>query len=171
MPVHLLGPEPEGARAEPLRRRRRRRRTRWLIAGLALVVLAVTFGYLAGNEIQANTEFDQAHRSLDVTQGHIDAVQSQLTTVRRELAVVNNQVRASSTQLAQDTSQLQGVKKALVNAETNVTHQSSTIGDLHLCLGGVEQALNALAVGDQGPAIAALNAVSASCAKAVASNG
>ena len=171
MPVHLLDPEPGRGGAEQLQRRKRRRRTRWLIAGLALAVLAATFGYLAGNEIQANTQFDQTHHSLDVTQGHIDAVQSQLATVRRELAVVNNQVAASSTQLAQDTSQLQGVKKALINTETNVTHQTSTIGDLQMCLGGVEQALNALAVGDQGPAIAALNAVSASCARAVASSG
>ena len=169
MPVHLLDAEPE--RDRPERSRKRRPGMRWVIAGLALAVLAATFGYLAGNEVQANTQFDQAHRSLDVTRGHIHSVLSQLTTVKRELAIVNNQVTAASTALAQDTSQLQGVKKALINAQTNVTNQTSTIGDLQTCLGGVEQALNALAVGDQGPAIAALNAVSTSCARAVASNG
>jgi hypothetical protein len=84
---------------------------------------------------------------------------------------VNSQVTVDSKALAQDTTQLQGVKQALVKAQVDVTSQTSTIGDLHTCLGGVEQALNALAVADQNHAIAALNAVSANCAKAVASDG
>jgi hypothetical protein len=138
---------------------------------VAVAVLAAAFGYLAGNEAQANTQFDQAHRSLTTTRGHIDTVLSELARVRRALAAVDDQVTADSTALARDTSQLQGVKKALAGAQVDVTHQTSTIGDLQTCLGGVEQALNALAVADQNQAIDALDAVSTSCAQAVAANG
>lgn len=151
--------------------RGRRRRMRWVVAALAIAVLAAGFGYLTGNEVQANTQFDQTHRSLDTTRHHIDTVLSDLATVRHELGVVNSQVAVDSKALAQDTTQLQGVEHALTSAQADVTSQTSTIGDLHTCLGGVEQALNALAVADQNHAIDALHAVTASCAKVVAADG
>ncbi len=149
----------------------RRPRARWILVALVIAVLAATFGYLAGNEVQANTQFDQTHRSLDTTRGHIHSVLSELASVRRQLGTVDGQVKADGAALAQDTSQLQGVKKALTDAQAHVTQQASTIGNLQTCLGGVEQALNALAVADQNHAIDALDAVSTSCAQAVASNG
>lgn len=156
------------------RRRTSGHHRRWVVVALALSSLALlvaTFGYLTGNEIQANTEFDQTHRSLDVTEQHLDSVLTDLSTVDRELHTVKEQATADSAALAQDTSELQEVKKALTNAQANVTHQTSTIGDLNTCLSGVEQALNALAVADQNAAIGALNSVTTSCANAVASNG
>ncbi|HEY1831201.1 MAG TPA: hypothetical protein VGG38_13260 [Acidimicrobiales bacterium] len=135
-----------------------------------MAMFAGALGYVVRNEVQANTEFDQAHHGLHITQSHIDVAVADLATVRRGLSVVKGQVGAASTTLAQDTAQLERVQSALASAQANVTHQTSTIGDLKVCLGGVEQALNALAVGDQTHAIDALNAVSASCASAVASD-
>ncbi len=170
MTIDLPDAEQAGGLADPPEARRHGRR-RWVAVALALAVLVATFGYLAGNEVQANTQFDQTHTSLDSTRHHIDTVLSDLSTVRHELAVVDSQVAAATKALAQDTTQLQGVKHALISAQVDVTSQSSTIGDLHTCLGGVEQALNALAVADQNHAIAALDAVQASCAKAVATDG
>ena len=149
---------------------RPRRRT-WIIGIVAFAAFAAVPGYLTGNEVQANTQFDQTHRSLDTTRHHIDTVLSDLATVRHELGVVNSQVAVDSKALAQDTTQLQGVEHALTSAQADVTSQTSTIGDLHTCLGGVEQALNALAVADQNHAIDALHAVTASCAKVVAADG
>ncbi len=78
---------------------------------------------------------------------------AELATVRHDLSVVNGQVSAYTTALAQDTTQLKGVQAALANAQSDVSHQTSTIADLHTCLGGVEQALNALAVSDQNRAV------------------
>jgi chromosome segregation ATPase len=138
---------------------------------LVIAVLAAVLGFVTGNERQANTEFDQTHYTLNVTTHRIDTALADLRTVRNELDLVNGQVSADSTALAQDTAQLQGVQKALTSAQATVTHQTSTISDLQTCLGGVEQALDALAVGDQGHAIDALDAVSTSCANAVASDG
>jgi chromosome segregation ATPase len=138
---------------------------------LVLAVLAAGLGYVTGNERQANTEFDQTHYTLNVTTHRIDTALANLRTVRHELHTVNGQVSADSTALTKDTAQLQGVEKALNSAQATVIHQTLTISDLQTCLGGVEQALDALAVGDQGYAIDALDAVSTSCTNAVASNG
>lgn len=150
---------------------RPRHRKRWIIGGLVLALLAAALGYVTGNERQANTEFDQTHYTLNVTTHRIDTALANLLIVRHDLDVVNGQVSADSTALTQDTSQLQGVQKALFGAQATVIHQASTIGDLQACLGGVEQALNALAVRDQAHAIDALDAVSTSCQNAVASDG
>jgi septal ring factor EnvC (AmiA/AmiB activator) len=151
--------------------RRQRRRRKWIIGALVLAVLAATSAYVTANEVQANTEFDQTHHSLDVTRQHLDTVLADLVTVQRELDVVNRQIGTDSTALAQDSVQLQTVQKALANSQRNITRQTSTIGDLHTCLGGVEQSSNALAVGDQKRAINALVAVSTSCTSSVASDG
>ena len=171
MVTNLASVEPETRPLGPREAPRPRRRRKWAVAVVAFAVFAGALAFVVGNEVQANTEFDQTHHSLDVTRSHLDATVADLATVRRELDVVKDQVGAASTALAQDTAQLQGVQKALAGAQANVTHQTSTISDLNICLGGVEQALNALAVADQAHAIDALNAVATSCANAVASDG
>jgi chromosome segregation ATPase len=169
--TNLASVEPETGPLGPREIRRPRPLKKWAAAIVALAVFAGALGYVVDNEVQVNTEFDQAHHTLDVTRSHIDVTSADLATVRRELDVVKDQVGAASTAFTQDTAQLQGVQRALASAQANVTHQTSTITDLNVCLGGVEQALNALAVGDQTHAIDALNAVAASCANAVASDG
>jgi hypothetical protein len=150
---------------------RGRRRRRWFpwIAGLVLVASAL--GYLVGNEVQANTQFDQAHHSLDAVRHGIAGVSLDLATVRRDLDVVNGLVAVGSSTLANDTSKLVGARDALATAQADVSRQTSAITSLHACLAGVEQALNALSLADQSSAINALNAVSASCASVVGGNG
>jgi chromosome segregation ATPase len=134
------------------------------------VVLAAALGYLVGNEVQANTQFDRAHRSLDITRARIDGVDGQLATVRSQLTDLQGQVTQDSATLAADTTKLNGAKVALANSQANNSRQSTVISNLHTCLGGVEEALNALSVGDQSHAVAALDAVAASCESAVASD-
>ena len=150
---------------------RGRRRRRWFpwIAGFVLVASAL--GYLVGNEVQANTQFDQAHHSLDAVRHGIAGVSLDLATVRRDLDVVNGQVAVGSSTLANDTAKLVGARDALATAQADVSRQTSAITSLHACLAGVEQALNALSLADQSSAINALNAVSASCASVVGGNG
>ena len=76
-----------------------------------------------------------------------------------------------TTTLAQDTSQLEGTQTALTAAQAHVVEQAALLNSLHVCLGGVEQALNALAVGSEAHAADALHSVSASCAAAVNAGG
>jgi hypothetical protein len=56
-------------------------------------------------------------------------------------------------------------------AQTHVFDQASLLNSLHTCLGGVEQALNALAVGITSKASDALKWVATPCSNAVNAGG
>lgn len=146
------------------------RRRRLVVLTLTFVVLAAALGFLVGNEIQANTQFDETHHTLDVTQAGTMRVDAKLSVVRGQLSDLQGQVSQDSAVLATDTTELNSVKVALANSLATVSRQSSDIGNLHTCLGGVEEALNALSVGDQNHALAALDAVATSCDSAVAAD-
>jgi hypothetical protein len=90
---------------------------------------------------------------------------------RTDLHLVTQQVGNDTTALAQDTSQLEGAKSALSSAQAHVFEQASLLNSLHQCLAGVEQALNALAVGNQVWAADALKWVTAPCSTAVKASG
>ncbi|HWE66317.1 MAG TPA: hypothetical protein VG298_06705 [Acidimicrobiales bacterium] len=140
--------------------------------GLGLFALfAAGLGYLVGNEVQGNTQFDQAHRSLGLAQGSLHAVRADLGTLRRNLGALNGEIGQTAPALGRDTAQLQSDQAALARSQANFARQGSAIIDLQACLGGVEQALNALSVGDQRSAVDALNAAATSCQSAVATNG
>ena len=158
--VRVAGDAPAVADALPEPRRHHRRTALILLFAL---VLATGLGFLVGNEVQANTQFDQAHRSLDETRGRIHGVDADLTAVQRQLSGLRGQVTQDSATLATDTAKLNSVKAALESSQANLGRQNAAIGSLHICLGGVEEALNALSLGDQKHALAALGAVAPSC--------
>ena len=58
-----------------------------------------------------------------------------------------------------------------MGTRSDVSQQTTVISDLQTCLGGVQEALNALAVADQNLAIDILNSVAPDCSGAVASGG
>lgn len=155
-------------RVRPAHRRQRRSRVGTVLGAAAAVGLLAS---LIGNELQANARFDTAHRSLLATRYGIDLVEASLAGARGELAAVDGQVGAATVALQQDSAELQAARSALTDAQAHVWQQTSTIGALNTCLGGVEQALNALSVDDQGHAIAALQAVASSCGQVTASRG
>lgn len=150
--------------------RTERRRRPWIRVTLGLLVLAGGLVLIAGNERQADTQFDQADHSLVQAKDRIAVAQSQLTEVRQNLRFLNAQISASEKALSADSTLLQGVRAALSQAQTDVADKSGYIVSLKTCQGGVQQALNALSVGDESHAVAALNAVSAACQSAAASN-
>jgi hypothetical protein len=147
------------------------RRRRWVavVAGVALV--AGCLGYLLTDAAQANDRYDRALRTLGTTRATTAVVAVDLAKARFDLRLVTQQVGNDTTALNQDTSQLQGAESALSAVQAHVSQQASLLTALHTCLGGVEQALNALAVGSQGKAAASLYSVSASCATAVNASG
>jgi hypothetical protein len=147
---------------------------RWrrrLLAAAAFALFAATAGFLVGGEVQAKTQFALAHASIESTRHRIDAVLGDLASVRGSLHAVNGEVDANAAALASDTAELRSVQGALAQAQANVSAQGSNITALNTCLGGVEKAMNALSVGDQASAIAALNATSASCQSYAVSGG
>jgi hypothetical protein len=149
----------------------RRRHRRWPLAVLAVVAFGVSCAYVAGNETQATTQFDRAHHVLTTTTHRTGVTARQLSLVRRNLAVLDGQITVSKRALAGDAAQLQSVNAALARARADDSQQASYIDNLKVCQSGVQQALNALAVGDQGLALAALSQVSAACGNVASSDG
>ena len=150
-------------------RRRRAPRMKWVAVVVSAAAFGCALGYLVNDQVHANDRYDRSRASLEVTRRNVATATQQLAVARRELALVTAQVGNDSTALAQDESQLQAAQSALSAALAHVSHQTTQISLLHTCLGGVEQALNALAVNRQASAIFALRAVSASCTEATSS--
>ncbi len=142
-----------------------------MLSAAAFAVFAAGLGYLTGNETQANTQQVEAHRSLNLERQRIETTLAELASVRGNLDAINDQVSQSTTALADDALELLAAQSALAQAQVHVAAQGSSITALQSCLAGVEQALNALSVGDQGSALAALDVSTASCQSAVASGG
>jgi septal ring factor EnvC (AmiA/AmiB activator) len=140
-----------------------RRRRPWVPITLAALVLAAVLVFIAGNERQANTQFDQAR-------DRIAAAEAELTEVRNNLRFLRVQISVSERALSDDTTLLQGVRAALAQAQTDASNKSSYIVSLKTCQGGVQQAVNALSVGDESHAVAALTAVSTACQSAATSS-
>jgi hypothetical protein len=142
------------------------------VLGLAAGVLFVAaLGLLLTDQVRERASYNRTHTSLGVTQQRTRTVSAQLQELSRDLRVLETQVGSDATALSQDSSQLLGAQTTLSAAQAHVNQQASLITSLQGCLVGVEQALNELSVGNQGRAIAALNAVSASCTGAEASSG
>jgi hypothetical protein len=168
MVVDLAVAENDPPLRVPVRRRRRRG---WVGGALALLLFGAALGFVAGNEEQADTQFGQAQHSLLLTRDNTHWVVGDLDAVRHDLGVTKGQISGSAAALRQDVAQLTAAQGALAGAKATVWDQASVIGDLQTCVGGVEQALNALAVADQQRAIGALDEVSSSCHQVVAANG
>jgi hypothetical protein len=150
---------------------RRRARRRWYWAVVAIILFGGLLACVIGNEVQATNRFDTAHTSLDATDFGIDLVVSDLTGARHQLGTIDGQVSSATIALTQDAAELKAAQTALANAQSQVAQQTTMISALHVCLGGVEQALTALSVNDRTHAIAALNAVSSSCDQVAGSSG
>ena len=167
----LVGTPDQSLERAEVTRRRASRLWGWIIGVLALALFGAAMGYVATSEGATNTRFDLARQSLTATERSIDEVVTRLDATRHQLTVVNGQVVDDTATLASDSSQLREAKTALANAQAHEANQTSVFVDLEKCLGGVEQAENALAVGAQSVAIGALNAVSTSCQGALAVSG
>lgn len=161
-PVVPTGPTP---------RRRPSRRARWVVGLAAGALFTSALSYLVADQVQAHDRYGRAQTALGVTRQRTHTVSAQLAEVRRDLSVLETQVGSDNTALNQDALLLLGAQTSLAAAKSHVTQQASLINSLQTCLVGVEQALNALAVGSQANAIAALNSVSTSCTAAEAASG
>jgi hypothetical protein len=162
---------PVPTQTQPVVQGRRLHPWAWGITLACLVLVGSALGYLLHDAVQANHRYDRARVSLATTRHHTAVVSFELAQARTDLALLTRQVGNDTTALAQDTSALQGARAALSAAETHVSAQATLLASLHKCLGGVERALNALAVANQPRAIAALDAVAPSCSAAVAASG
>jgi type II secretory pathway component PulM len=148
--------EPTPALPAALRRRRRRRLLAYVVVSI-LLVTAVVVG------VQANRQLTRTDASLASIRGQLRQTTAQVATARSQLATAVAHSEADEGTLRTETAQLAADQGQLAKVQDDVQAKGVSIGQLDLCLSGVEQALNQIAVGDQPGAAATLNGVSANC--------
>jgi len=137
-------------------------------AVLAGVLFVATLSLLIADIVHQHQGFDRAQSELHTTDRRTAALSARLDQLHHDLGLLVTEVGNDTTALEQDTSQLRGAQWALGLTQASVAQQGTLISSLQTCLGGVEAALNSLAVGNQDQAGAELNAVSSSCTEALA---
>jgi hypothetical protein len=159
-----------GRRPPPARKpeppHRLRSLVRWCVALAATALFLSALGWLIDDQVQAHEHTQRAQAALGVTRHHAADVKKQLAELRRDVEVLVTRVGSDTTALNQDAAQLKAAQSELATTQVDVSQQTSRIAALHTCLGGVEQALNALAVGSQANAISELSSVATSCSAA-----
>jgi hypothetical protein len=147
-----------------------RRRVRW---GAVIVVALVGALFVAGvtalidQQVAARQQFDRTEHALGVTRSANASATHDVATLRQVVAKLKAQVGRDSASLQQDEAQLMAVQAALTFTQADVSQQTTRLAALHVCLGGVQQALNALSLADPSSASFDLGAVSSSCASAL----
>jgi chromosome segregation ATPase len=139
---------------------------RWGVALATTALFLAALGWLVHDQVQAHQQADRAQAARRVTQERTADVKQNLAKLRHDVEVLATRVGNDSTAYGQDAAQLTAAESELASTQADVSHQTSQIAALHACLGGVEQALNALAVGSQANAISELSSVATSCATA-----
>ncbi len=146
--------------------RRSRSVVRWAAAVLASALFLSVLGWLIADQVQAHEQTTQAHAAFTRTEHTVRSVSRTLRELRHDVEVLATQVGNDHTAFEQDASQLKAAQSELAATQVDVTEQSARITALHTCLGGVEQALNALAVGSRANAISELTSVATACTTA-----
>jgi beta-xylosidase len=94
---------------------------------------------------------------------NLSSVQAILLRTAGQRNVLQTQLTATAHELDTAEASLSNTQTGLSEAEKSVASQGVDIAVLNTCLGGVEQALNAIAVGDDNGAVTSISAVSESC--------
>jgi septal ring factor EnvC (AmiA/AmiB activator) len=139
---------------------------RWGLALGATALFLSTLGWLIDDQVREHDQADRARTALHVTRHKTADVTQQLTKLRHDVDLLVTQVGSDSTAYDQVAAQLKAAQSELAATQVDVSQQNSRISALHTCLGGVQKALNALAVGSQANAITELSSVNASCSTA-----
>ena len=134
-------------------------------AVLALVVFLVVSG------TQAHQQLGRSSRDFAAARAQERLTLAGLARTEARLAAVLGQSVSTERNLGSVTGQLADERNQLVQQQKNLFVQGVSISALDACLGGVEAALNQVALNDQQGAATTLQGVSSSCQTAGASVG
>ena len=131
-------------------------------------LLLLTTGIFS--DLRVRSELRQARMSLRATRSdlalvvrNLSSAQAVLVKTAGERTVLQNQLVATAHELDTAEASLSSSQTGLSDANKSIATQGVDIAVLNTCLGGVEQALNAIAVGDDNGAVTSISAVSGSC--------
>ncbi|HET7489955.1 MAG TPA: hypothetical protein VFJ85_18660 [Acidimicrobiales bacterium] len=137
-------------------RRARRQRPRWLVAGVAVLLIAVAGGI--GVRIDMGARDDLQRAKEQVADMKVD-----VRATKAELAAITADRDAFKAQLDARTAELDGAKGTLKDAQSRLNLQSDQLDTVRACIHGIEDAIVYAAQGQDGRAEARLNAVQGAC--------
>jgi hypothetical protein len=142
-------------------------------AAMAAVVIAVLVaaGLLATSAWSARRQARDADRATAATRAQVQSLDHQIDQIDAELARVSAHSRGAETALESANRSLAALRFELAATQAHQFDQGVSIGAVQSCLGGVQAALNDIALGFPGQATAALHKVAGSCATAGATEG
>ena len=130
--------------------------------------MLLTTGVLS--DLHVRSELRQARSTLKTTRSNLalalrnlSSAQAVLLRTAGQRNVLEFELTTTAHELRNAESTLSSTQTSLSNAQHSVASQGVDIGVLDTCLGGVEQALNAIAVGDDNGAVTSISLVSGSC--------
>ena len=134
-----------------------------LAGGMAVGLVLVAVPVLTLLGFQSHSRFERAQRSIGVIRAELHRATADLAQLRSERASVTTQADATGASLTEVSDQLSTVQSELTKDESSLFVQGVSIAALNNCLGGVQDALNLIALGNSNGAVTALNEVSSSC--------
>jgi hypothetical protein len=151
--VHSSSPTSE------VRRRRSGAIVGFTLVGLVLVAIAAVATYV--QHASVDPSLTSARAELHQTLDRFRAARDQLGATTGLTDTVEHSLASDTTLLSQDQAQL-------ANTEARNDLAGVNVSDLHICLAGVERALNQFALSDRSGAMATLGGVAGSCRDAEA---
>jgi len=142
-----------------------------IIAVASLCAVIAALGLSSASIDQARNEEHSTTASLARTSAVLRGTDATLRRTQAALAVMTLDNHNSQAALEKRQSQLAAVRTQLSSDQKNLFVQGVSISDVDTCLGGVEAALNEIAVNDPSGAATSLGQVSQSCQRAEASGG
>ena len=136
-----------------------------------LVAALVAAGLLATSAWSARHQARDADRAAAATRAQVRSLNHQIDQIDAELARVSARSRGAETALESANRSLAALRFELAATQARQFDQGVSIGAVQSCLGGVQTALNDIALGFPGQATGALHKVAGSCATAGASEG
>lgn len=140
-----------------------------MVAVVAAVLVAA--GLLATSAWSARRQARAADRATAATRAQVRSVDHQIDRIDAGLAQVTARSRRAETALESANRSLAALRFELAATQAHQFDEGVSIGAVQSCLGGVQAALNDIALGFPGQATAALHKVAGSCATAGASGG
>ena len=151
------------------RRQAHRHRRRWIrlvgaVFGVGVIGLGVVSDLYVRSELgHTRTSLKRTQSSLAFTLRRLSSTDSALAKVASQRDVLQGQLTTTSPELTTAQATLSSTRAGLSSANKTLTSQKVDIAQLNVCLAGVEQALNQIAVGDNKGAVASISRVSSSC--------
>lgn len=136
-----------------------------------VVVVLVAAGLLAASAWSARRQARAADRATAATRAQVRSVDHQIDKIDAGLAQVTARSQGAETALESANRSLAALRFELAATQAHQFDEGVSIGAVQSCLGGVQSALNDIALGFPGQATAALHKVAGSCATAGAAAG